>query len=100
MFTLRIDHPRRFESVRSRLGDSLIRIHNEVQQAKDQEQRIDDLFEQWQGQWKRRREQIAERLEVIERQLQPVDPSGDQTPRLAVVGVPSDAQNMAAMAAN
>ena len=99
MFTLRIDHPRRFESVRSRLGDSLIRLHNEVQQTKEQEQQTDDLFEQWQNQWKRRRQQIAERLELIERQLQPLDPTGEEPPRLAVVGVPSDAQNMVAMGA-
>ena len=100
MFTLRIDHPRRLESVRSRLGDSLIRIHHEVQQAKKQEQKIDDLFEQWQRQWKRRRQQIAERLAVIEQQLQPADAADDSTPRLALVGVPSDGKKMATMAAH
>ena len=95
---LRIDHRGAMDTVRSRLGDSLVRLHHDCDKAKQQERQSDDLFQQWQAQWSSRREQIARRLEMIEGHLRTLNTTESTSPQLAVIGPPDDAARMMSMA--
>jgi len=95
---LRIDNRGSIDTVRSRLGDSLVRLHHERDKTKQQERQSDDLFQQWQSQWSSRREQIARRLEMIEGHLRTLNTSDSASPQLAVIGPPDDAARMMSMA--
>ncbi len=79
------------ESVRSRLGKSLVQIHVCLEQTRQKEQNVDNLFLAWQEKWSSRRDQIAQRLALIESQLDELALKEDRTPRFSVIGMPHDA---------
>ena len=77
----------------SRFSESLLRLHRCLQQARNDEARVETMFRAWQKQWLDRREQIAHRLEMIESQLSRIAPSAEKkasSPQLVVFGVPRD----------
>ena len=68
------------DSLRSRLGSSLIRIHSGLAQTRQKEEHVEDLFQKWQEKWASRRAQIARRLELIETQLDTLSRQRDRSP--------------------
>jgi len=77
-------------SSKSRLGESLLRLHRRLEESRDEESRGENLFRIWQMKWFGRRDQISRRLELVESQLQRVSQQGTTTVRLSVVGAPGD----------
>jgi len=88
------------QSVKSRLGRSLVHLHRNLEHNRNEEARVESLFVSWQKKWSNRRDQIASRLKMIETQLEQLaeQTEPEQPPRLAVVGVPLDAEHMTSMA--
>lgn len=73
--------------IKSRLGQSLLRLQQSLTRHRRQQQQADSAFVQWQNKWIGRRDQIAERLELIESKLG--DLSGESkisVPQLTLVG--------------
>ena len=93
-----LEDRRELQSVKSRLGRSLVRLHRNLEHNRDEEARVDSLFSSWQQKWSNRRDQIARRLALIETQLDQLAEETEQPPRLAVVGVPVDAEQISSMA--
>ena len=63
-----------------------------MEQIRQEENHVATLFVAWQKKWFRRRDQISRRLELIESQLERMARQRvDAAPQLAVIGVPSDA---------
>ncbi len=75
-----------YESVRSRFSESLIRIHQSIEESRRNEARVEDLFQAWQKKWVRKRTQIKSRLELIEQQLDALSTGESPQPKLSVVG--------------
>ena len=80
-------------SSKSRLGESLLRLHRRLEQSRDEENQGENLFRIWQMKWFGRRDQISRRLELVESQLKKVSQTGTTRVRLSVVGTPGDEQN-------
>jgi hypothetical protein len=72
---------------KSRLGESLLRLHHNLDQTRTTVQIAEDQFEQWQARWSDRKEQISRRLELIDRQLESLVQSYQQRPQLSLVAV-------------
>ena len=70
---------------KSRLGESLLRLQQNLTQSRTAEKSAEDLFHQWQERWSDRREQISRRLELIDRQLESLAHSHQHRPQLSVV---------------
>ena len=89
-----------YHAVRSRLGDSLIRLHKNIEQTRQREDQLEEMFENWQLRWSRRRDQIMGRLEMIESHLQEINkPNQEQSaPHLSIVGSTVDRDDVRSMA--
>jgi len=84
-------------SSKSRLGESLLRLHRRLEESRDEQSEGENLFRIWQMKWFGRRDQISRRLELVESQLQGVPRRGTTTVRLSVFGAPGgDEQTSAA----
>jgi uncharacterized membrane protein YgaE (UPF0421/DUF939 family) len=70
---------------RSRLGESLLRLHQNLDQTRTTEQAAEDQLSQWQERWSDRKEQISRRLELIDRQLENLVQMHQRRPQLSVV---------------
>jgi len=70
---------------KSRLGESLLRLHHNLDQTRTTVQLAEDQFEQWQARWSDRKEQISRRLELIDRQLESLVQRHQQRPQLSLV---------------
>jgi hypothetical protein len=70
---------------KSRLGESLLRLHNNLDQTRTTVQHAEDQFQQWQARWSDRKEQISRRLELIDRQLEGLVQRHQQRPQLSLV---------------
>lgn len=70
---------------KSRLGESLLRLHQNLDQTRTVEQAAEDQFREWQERWSDRKEQISRRLEVIDRQLENLVKLHQHRPQLSVV---------------
>jgi uncharacterized protein YukE len=55
---------------KSRLGESLLRLNQNLEQSRTTERIAEDQFHDWQERWSERKEQISRRLELIDRQLE------------------------------
>ena len=55
---------------KSRLGESLLRLSQNLEQTRTTERIAEDQFHDWQERWSDRKEQISRRLELIDRQLE------------------------------
>lgn len=72
-------------TVRSRVGASLRRLHRTLQQTREVEHGVTNQFAQWQEKWSSRKEQIAQRLEIIDRQLEHLVQDHLRRPQLSVL---------------
>ena len=88
----------KLESVKSRLGRSLIQLRRDLEHNRNEEARVESLFASWQEKWSHRRDQIARRLAMMETQLEKLAGQTKQSPQLAVVGLPFDAEQVSSMA--
>src|SRR5580704_3184325 len=70
---------------KSRLGESLLRLHQNLDQARTAEEAAEDQFREWQERWSDRKEQISRRLEVIDQQLENLVKLHQHRPQLSVV---------------
>ena len=80
------DPPEAARSSTSRVGESLRRLHRHLEQCRTAETRFADQFEKWQEKWSDRRDQIAQRLSIIDTQLEELVQSNRQKPHLSLVG--------------
>jgi hypothetical protein len=77
--------------VKSRVGQSLLRLESSLAECKQAEQRADIVLDQWRERWLKNRDRIAHRLELIESQLdQLTGEDHPKRPQLSVVGVVAD----------
>jgi hypothetical protein len=86
-----------FRIEKSRLGQSLMRLHQTLEQGRVAEDGVESLLSSWQKKWSARRDEIANRLELIEKQLDEMGRPMSSTPKLTVVGVPHDGDQMTGM---
>ena len=86
----------RVASLRSRLDRALFRIHRLLDHERTAEGPVDSLIDHWQSRWSLRWDQISERLELIEAQLDE-EPGRRNGPQLALVGVPVDGDDVVPM---
>ncbi|MEX0702880.1 MAG: hypothetical protein WD069_12360 [Planctomycetales bacterium] len=78
-------------AARSRLGDSLIRLHRSLDAVRREEDRADDLFETFRRRWWKGRRRISSRLQMIEAQLDRLNAAGPSAmPRLSLIGLAAD----------
>ena len=81
---------------KSRLGESLLRLHQNLDQTRTTERAAEDQFQQWQERWSDRKEQISRRLELIDRQLENLVQMHQRRPQLSVVAShPHDDEQLA-----
>ena len=83
---------------KSKLGESLLRLQQNLNQTRTTAKAAEGEFQQWQERWSDRREQISRRLELIDRQLESLLKDQEPRPQLSVVaahphedGAPHDA---------
>ena len=93
-----LEDRRKLESVKSRLGRSLVQLRRDLEHNRHEEVRVESLFASWQRKWSHRRDEIARRLALMETQLEKLTGQTEQPPQLAVVGLPFDAEQMSSMA--
>jgi hypothetical protein len=83
----------------SRFSEALSRLSRCLEQARDDEARVDTMYVTWQRRWAARRQEIAHRLEMIESQLSRIAvPAGKKAPvpQLVVFAAPADSEEMTA----
>ena len=81
---------------KSRLGESLLRLHQNLTQTRTTEELAEQQFHQWQERWSDRKEQIARRLELIDRQLESMVQMHQRRPQLSLVAAhPHDDEHLA-----
>jgi hypothetical protein len=82
-FCLRDERPSR---VPTRLEAALARLDRNLRKSVRHNEALESMFTEWQSRWATRRDDIVRRLEAIDSQLNVWRPSGETTPRFAVVG--------------
>lgn len=70
---------------RSRLSETLQRLHQTVDQTRVVATAAESQFETWQQRWSAHREQIARRLELIDMQLEALAREHQPRPQLSLV---------------
>ena len=70
---------------RSRLGASLVRLEQSLDETRTTEKAAADQFHQWQDKWSERRDQISRRLELLDRQLENLVQNQQGRPQLSLV---------------
>ena len=70
---------------RSRIGASLRRLNHTLESTGRLENQVADQFASWQEKWSSRRDQISERLSVIDSQLEQLVQHHMRRPQLSVV---------------
>ncbi len=77
--------------VKSRVGESLKRLQQQEGQPVEPPQHAHlDQFESWQKKWAGRRDQIAQRLTLIDSQLEQFSEYNRQKPQLSLVTACAD----------
>ena len=96
-----LDSRARVATLKSRLDRALFRIHRLLEHERSRGEEAGALVDRWQSRWSLRWDQIAERLELIESQLDTDTPARrSEAPQLALVGVPLDGEEMSPMGAS
>ena len=80
-----------FQIAKSRLGLSLLRLHQKLEKSRGEEASVETLLNSWQKRWSTRRDEIARRLETIERQLEQMGRPSEPEPHLSLTVVHADA---------
>ena len=70
---------------RSRLGESLLRLQLNLEQTRTTEVVAEEQFDEWRSRWSERREQISQRLELLDRQLETLVQGQPARPQLSLV---------------
>ena len=70
---------------RSRLGASLVRLEQNLDETRTTEKAAEDQFHQWRDKWSLRRDQISQRLESLDRQLENLVQDQPGRPQLSLV---------------
>jgi len=70
---------------RSRLGASLVRLMQNLEEVREAENAANDQLHEWQDKWSLRRDQISRRLELLDRQLESLVQDQQSRPQLALV---------------
>lgn len=83
---------------KSRLGESLLRLAQNLDQTRVTERTAQGQFHQWQERWADHREQISQRLELIDRQLASLAQECQRRPRLSVIAAPLHDEELASAA--
>ena len=83
----------------SRLGQSLLRLQQSMEQTRAEETRVESLFRSWQAKWSDQRDALSERLRSLESQLDRLTAEAARAPapRLTLVAFPPDADDMLGM---
>ena len=81
----------------SRLSRSLLRLNRKIEQARQDEARVEGLFRSWQDMWAGNRQQLSRRLELIEAQLRQLTSEPEPAPRFNVVAFPGDGDELGAI---
>jgi hypothetical protein len=81
----------------SHLGRSLLRLHRRMEQTREEEARVETLFQHWEESWSSHRDELTRRLEMLEHQLAHLGEPAVPAPRLSVVRFPPDAAEMRSM---
>lgn len=90
----------RVATLKSRLDRALFRIHRLLESERSRDGDVESLIDRWQHRWSLRWDQISERLELIESQLDVDEPARRSgVPQLALVGVPADGDELLPMGA-
>jgi len=77
--------------VKSRLGQSLLRLECSLSESRQGEQQAEIVLAQWRERWLEHRDRITRRLELIESQLVELTGESDNNrPKLSVVGAMAD----------
>ena len=71
---------------KSRLQNSLLRLHDEIQNSEEEDRKNAELFDAWQEQWTQKKEQITQRLTMIEEHLERHYVTLQPKPELSLVG--------------
>ncbi len=88
----------RVATLKSRLDRALFRIHRLLEHERSRDADAGALIDRWQSRWSLRWDQISERLELIESQLDADAPTRrSDAPQLALVGVPLDGEELTPM---
>jgi len=83
---------------KSRLGESLLRLHQNVDQSRTAEHTAEHQFHEWQERWSSRKEQISRRLELIDKQLETLVKMHQLRPQLSLVADPGHDDEQAPVA--
>lgn len=70
---------------RSRVGESLRRLQQTIEQTRQTSHQADEQFAAWHAKWTDRSDQIAQRLEMIDAQLEQVARQNQPRPQLSLV---------------
>ena len=70
---------------RSRLGESLVRLMQNLDESRTAEIAADDQLHRWQDKWSERRDQISRRLELLDVQLENLVQNQQGRPQLSLV---------------
>jgi hypothetical protein len=70
---------------RSRLGASLVRLMQNLDESHTAQNAAEDQLHQWQDKWSERRDQISRRLELLDMQLENLVQKEQGRPQLALV---------------
>ncbi|MDA0832104.1 MAG: hypothetical protein O2955_08345 [Planctomycetota bacterium] len=71
----------------TRLGNSLVRIQQRLEQNCDRQDEVQTHFQNWQEQWNSQRTTLTRQLEQIESMLGQLVPAMEDVPRLGIVGI-------------
>lgn len=72
-------------SSRSHLGKTLLQLHQSLEEARENDIRQEEQFEEWQKTWKKRRDQISRKLKTLQLQLDALTQEANPPVQLAVV---------------
>jgi hypothetical protein len=67
------------------LGESLQQLQLNIEQTRTTEAVAEQQFHEWRSRWSKRREQISDRLELLDRQLESLVRGQSSRPQLSLV---------------
>jgi hypothetical protein len=82
------------------LGESLIRLHQHLQENNREDAQVESLFDSWQRRWSSRRDQITSRLKMIETALERLAGAPAPSPRFSVINTPCEPDDLTAESAS
>ena len=85
-------------SIRSRLGETLLRLQRTLERSRQSEQDTERQFHLWRSNWSTKKEQIAKRLALIDAELERLVPErACGGPHLSIIGDTVDMRGISGM---